>query len=449
MAGRLVVVGGGAAGMSAASAARRTDPSMQITVLESGPHPSYGVCGIPYYLSGVVPEALALVAHPEQEYRQRRGIDLRLETPVIEVDTDAKVVTIPGEALPYDRLILATGARALVPPVPGIRHPRVVTIRRLDEAVSLRDRLPGLRQAAVIGAGYVGLEMVESLYERGIDVTLVERLPRVLATVDSELAEVVQRHVEQRAMVLLSHALVALDPHDDGVLLHLDGPDGTRTLIVDLVVLALGVVPSVDLISQQGAKTGPAGALLTDPTMATSLPDVYAAGDCVAVHHRVLGSPAYVPLGPAANKTGRVAGTVAAGGSATFGGVLGTAVVKVFDLEVAHTGLSLEQCASAGVQAVSTDVTAKSRAKYYPGADPLHVRLVHRPSGELLGGQLVGQEGAALRVDAVAAALHAGMTVADLAAVDFAYAPPFSPVYDPLIQAAQRVRPVSIPLGVV
>jgi NADPH-dependent 2,4-dienoyl-CoA reductase/sulfur reductase-like enzyme len=173
--------------------------------------------------------------------------------------------------------------------------------------------------------------------------------------------------------------------------------------------------------------------------MATSLPDVFAAGDCVALHHRVLDGPAFVPLGPAANKTGRVAGTVAAGGEASFGGVLGTAVVKVFDLEVAHTGLSLEQCAAAGIEALVSDVTAKSRAKYYPGAQPLRVRLVHRPDGRLLGGQIVGRDGAALRIDTVATALHAGMTAAELAAVDLAYAPPFAPVYDPVTQAAQRV----------
>lgn len=425
--------------MSAASAARRTDPSMSITVLESGPHPSYGVCGLPYYLAGVVAQPEALIAHPASEYRDRRAIDLRLGVTVRDVDPDAKVVTLQSETLEYDRLVLATGARPVVPPVPGADHARVVTVRRLDDAIALRHRLGSVRRAAVVGAGYVGLEVAEALHACGIDVTVVDRLPRVLATVDAELASVVQHEVERHATVLLSHSLVAVEPAEHGVVLRLRGEGGARALTVDLVVLALGVTPDAGLLARRGAATGPAGALLTDARMATSLPDVFAAGDCVALHHRVLEAPAFVPLGPAANKTGRVAGTVAAGGEASFGGVLGTAVVKVFDLEVAHTGLSFEQCAAVGIEAVVSDVTAKSRAKYYPGAQPLRVRLVHRRDGRLLGGQVVGRDGAALRIDTVATALHAGMTATDLAAVDLAYAPPFAPVYDPVTQAAQRV----------
>jgi NADPH-dependent 2,4-dienoyl-CoA reductase/sulfur reductase-like enzyme len=432
--------------MSAASAARRTDPTMRVTVLESGPHPSYGVCGIPYYLAGLVADASTLIAHPAREYQDGRGIDLRLNSPVHGVDVAAKTVTVSSGTLAYDRLVLATGARPVVPAVLGVSDRRVVTVRRLDEAVALRERLASVRRAAVVGAGYVGLEVAEALHACGIEVTVVDRLPRVLATVDAELASVVQQEVERHASVLLGHSLVALDCDGDAVVLHLRGEAGLRALPVDLVVLALGVAPDVALLQQQGAATGPAGALLVDNTMATSLPDVYAAGDCVALPHRVLGAPAYVPLGPAANKTGRVAGTVAAGGQASFAGVLGTAVVKVFDLEVAHTGVSLEQCTAAGIPALARDVTARSRAKYYPGAAPLRVRLVHRPDGQLLGGQLVGSDGAALRVDVLATALHAGLTVTDLAAVDLAYAPPYAPVYDPLIQAAQR--PWTAPMAV-
>jgi NADPH-dependent 2,4-dienoyl-CoA reductase/sulfur reductase-like enzyme len=208
----------------------------------------------------------------------------------------------------------------------------------------------------------------------------------------------------------------------------------------DVVVLAVGVRPAVSMAAAAGAATGPGGALLVDAQMRTSLADVWAAGDCIAPFHRVLGGPAFVPLGPAANKTGRVAGTVAAGGDAAFGGIVGTAVVKVFDLEVARTGLTLAEARAAGLDARATDVVHKSRAKYYPGSSPLNVRLVHGDDGRLLGAQLVGREGAAQRIDVVAAALHAGMSVQDLGALDLAYAPPYSPVYDPLLIAAQAAE---------
>ena len=212
----------------------------------------------------------------------------------------------------------------------------------------------------------------------------------------------------------------------------------------DLVVIATGVRPATELLIRAGARHLPDRSVVVDAGMRTSLPDVFAAGDCVALPHLVLGRPAWVPLGPAANKTGRVAGTVAAGGAASFAGVVGTAVVKVFDLEVARTGLGLAEARAAGLSAVATDVVSRSRAKYYPGGSPLHVRLVHQPDGRLLGGQLAGREGAAKRVDVLATALHAGLTVADLAALDLSYAPPFAPVYDPVLAAAiKAARPAA------
>jgi len=433
---RLVVVGGGAAGMSAASAARRTDPELAITVLESGPFPSYGVCGIPYYLSGVVPDAQSLVSYPAEVFRMRRRIDLRLETPVDSIDLlGQEVTTAAGEVIEFDRLVFALGARPIVPSIPGVDHPRVVTIRRLDEAIALRAILGEIRRAVVVGAGYIGLEMAESLCASGIQVTVVDRLPRVMSTLDADVAVIVEQEVSQHADLILSSALVAIHSRGDELTVELED----RSIDTDLVVLALGVRPHTELIAGQAEMTT-GGALIVDSTMQTSVPCVFAAGDCVALEHRVLRAPAYVPLGPAANKTGRVAGTVVAGGSATFGGIVGTAVVKVFDLTVAHTGLTLSEARAAGLSAIATDITAKSRAKYYPGTEPLRVRLVHTAVGQLLGAQLVGRDGVAQRIDIIATALHAGMTVDDLASLDLAYAPPFSPVYDPITQAAAAAQ---------
>lgn len=434
---RVVVIGGGAAGMSAASAARRTDPEASVVVLEEGPFPSYGVCGIPYFLGGVVARGEDLVAYPVEEFTERRRIDLRLSTVAVGVNLDERsVATGGGEQLPFDSLVLASGAVPIVPSVVGVEDPRVVTVRRLGDAMALRDRLSSVRRAVVVGAGYVGLEMAEALCERGIEVTVVDRLPRVMSTVDESVAALAEEETRRHARVLLNSGLVALHPTADAVTVELDGGHGP--LEADLVVLALGVRPATSLVRGLDSLAG--GAVVVDDHMRTSHESVWAAGDCVALHHRVLDAPAFVPLGPAANKAGRVAGVSAAGGDASFPGIVGTAVVKVFDLTVAHTGLTLTDAVAAGFDAEATEITAKSRAKYYPGAEPLLVRLIHTRDGRVLGGQLAGREGAAQRIDVVAAALHSEMSIDDLADLDLAYAPPYSPVYDPLTQAAQAAQ---------
>lgn len=447
---RLVVVGGGAAGMSAASAARRVAPDLEVVVCEAGGFAAYGMCGIPYYLGGTVERAENLLAYPPSEFRDRRGIDLRLHTRVLDLDASAKRLTVAAEGgeetLHYDRLVLAAGAVPVWPPIPGLGHERVFTVRSLDEAVELRALLDGgtIRRALVVGAGYIGLETAEALVAAGVSVEIVEALPRVLTTVDEPLAELVTAEVRAHTRLRLGARLEAVRDAGPGVTAVVDGAE----VDVDLVVLAVGVRPAGELLVRGGARHLPGGALLVDPSMRTSIPDVFAAGDCVALPHLVLGTPAWVPLGPAANKTGRVAGTVAAGGTASFAGVVGTAVVKVFDLEVARTGLSMAEAEAAGIAATATDVVSRSRAKYYPGAEPVHVRLVHAPDGRLLGAQLAGREGVAKRIDVVATALHAGMSVAELGELDLSYAPPFAPVYDPVLVAAERAnRPVATPEG--
>jgi CoA-dependent NAD(P)H sulfur oxidoreductase len=443
---RLVVIGGGAAGMSAASAARRIAPDLDVVVCEAGGFAAYGMCGIPYFLGGTVERAESLLAYPPAEFREKRGIDLRLHTRVTGIDTNARQVHISAagasQPLRYDALVVASGADPVCPPVPGLDHERVFTIRSLDEAIKLRRLLDtgAIHRAVVVGAGYIGLETAEALVCGGIEVQVIEALPGVLGTVDGPVADLVQAELARHARLRLGARLDAVRGRDGGVTAVVDGA-GTGT---DLVIIATGIRPASGLLIQAGAAHLPDGSVVVDAGMRTSLPAIFAAGDCVALPHLVLGRPAWVPLGPAANKTGRVAGTVAAGGAASFRGVVGTAVVKVFDLEVARTGLGLAEAEAAGVTAAATDLVSRSRAKYYPGGSPLHVRLVHTPDGRLLGGQMAGHEGASKRIDVVATALHAGFTVADLAALDLSYAPPFAPVYDPVIAAAQKAaRPAS------
>lgn len=434
---RLVVLGGGAAGMSAASAARRTASDLEVVVCEANGFAAYGMCGIPYYVGGVVAEAEDLLAYPPETFRAARGIALRLNTRAVAVDPDEHTVVVETagrrETLTYDRLVYAAGAAPVRPPIPGLEHERVFTVRALEEAIRLRGLLDRgiVRRALVVGAGYIGLETAEALVEKGVEVTIAEALPRPLTTVDEPLSLLVEKEVRRHATLLLGTAVTGLRADGAGLLVALSGrPD----VAVDAVVLAVGVRPDSTLLTAVGARHL-RGALLVDDTMRTSLPDVWAAGDCVAHHHLVRDAPAWIPLGPAANKTGRVAGTVAAGGTARFGGVVGTAVVKVFDLGVARTGLTLDE---AGPDAVATDAVHRSRAKYYPGGHPLHVRLVHKPGGRLLGGQLAGRDGVAKRIDVLATALHAGLSVAQLAELDLSYAPPFAPVYDPVLIAAQQ-----------
>jgi NADPH-dependent 2,4-dienoyl-CoA reductase/sulfur reductase-like enzyme len=410
--------------MSAASAARRVDPELEIVVLETTGFAAAGLCGLPYHLAGLVPQAEDLVAYPPSFFRERRGIDLRLGTEVLGVDADRRLVHHDGgPPLQYGALVVATGGRPATIPLPRPADRPGFVVRTVEDTVALRALVDGggVRRALVIGAGYIGLETAEALTARSVAVTVAERIDRVLpTTVDPEIAAVVEEHVRTHVDLRLG---------TDAIPLAAD-----RSL--DVVVTCTGVRPAAGLLADAGARTGPGGAVLVDDRMRTSLPGVWAAGDCVAPYHRVLGAPAFVPLGPTANKTGRVAGTVAAGGNARFAGIVGTAVVKVFDLEVARTGLTLAEARTAGLPAIAADVVSRSRAKYYPGVRPLHVRVVHEPGGRLLGAQFVGTEGAAKRVDVVATALHAGLSVDDLADLDLSYAPPYAPVYDPVITAA-------------
>ncbi len=456
MAERLVVVGGGAAGMSAASAARRVDPDLEIVVLEATGWAAYGLCGLPYLLAGLVGRPEDLTAHPPGHFRQARRIDLRLHAAATGLDPGERTVDYAHEGrvrrLDWDQVVLAAGGSPVVPPLAGTgaADQAVFTVRTMEDAIALRAMLDAGRVGAalVVGAGYIGLEMAEALAARGCLVTVAELLPRVMPNLDEPVAALVEREVRGHGVDLRLGARVqAL--RRVGERLEATVDPASRPLAVDAVVLAVGVRPNGGLAAAAGAATGPGGALIVDDAMRTSLDGVLAAGDCVAPRHLLTGRPAWVPLGPAANKTGRVAGTVAAGGTARFQGVAGTAVVKVFDLAVGRTGLTLAEARSAGLDAVATDVTHTSRARYYPGGAPLAVRLVHEPGGRLLGAQLVGREGVAKRLDVVATALHAGFGLDELAGLDLSYAPPYAPVWDPILVAAQAAgRPAARAAGV-
>lgn len=440
---RLVVIGGDAAGMSAASKARRTDPSLEIVALEAGPNTSYSMCGLPYLVAGRVSPPERLIARTPEQFRAQR-IEVLLGHRAHTLDLHSGHVEATRQdgdevRLAFDRLVIGTGARPRRLGIPGEDLPGVFPLRDLRDGVAMRAwaERPDVHAAVVIGGGYVGMEMVESLLHRGLAVTVVQRGRQVMGGLDPDLAEIVQAELrKQGARLLLSSQVQRLEGDATRVR---SAMVGGQAVPADLVVVAAGVIPSSEIASEAGLPTGENGAILVgDDQRIVGSEHLFAAGDCATATLRLTGKPTWIPLGTTANKQGRVAGENAAGGSARFPGILGTIITRVCDVEVAGTGLSLERALAAGFDAVAATIRSTDIAGYYPGARPLVVRLVgERGSGRLLGGVFVGS--GVKRVDTVATALHAGLTADDLGWVDLAYAPPFSSVWDPVLVAAQEL----------
>jgi NADPH-dependent 2,4-dienoyl-CoA reductase/sulfur reductase-like enzyme len=445
---RLVVVGGVAAGLSAALRARRLDPDLDVAVFERTGYCAYSACGLPYLVAGAVVDHRALVARTPADLA-KEGVAVALHHEVTEVDPRAGRVRVRDldagteRDEPFDALLLATGGRARLP-FPGMDLPGAFFVRTVEDGLAIRAALEHERpaRAVIAGGGYIGLEMAEALRARGVATTLVEMLPRVLPLVDAEIAADIEAELGRHGVEVRTSTRVEAvegDVRVRRVVVSGAGGEGTEAIDVDLVVVGVGVTPDTSLAAAGGVPLGARGAVATDEGMRSGLEGVWAAGDCAETRHRLHDGPAYVPLGTTANKQGRVAGATIAGRDETFPGVVGTAALKVFDLGVARTGLSEAEAAEARLDAVGATIVHRSRAGYYPGVAPLRVKLVvERSGGRLLGAQLAGPEGAPLRVDVVAAALHAGATVDDLGAFDLAYAPPFAPVWDPLLIAARE-----------
>ncbi|MFD7708682.1 FAD-dependent oxidoreductase [Streptomyces sp. NPDC059785] len=445
---RLVVIGGDAAGMSAASQARRLrDPGeLEIVAFERGGFASYSACGIPYWVGGDVDALDRLVARTPQEHRER-AIDLRMRTEVVAIDTGGSRVRSRDldsgteEWTAYDKLVIATGARPIRPDMPGIDAPGVHGVQTLDDGRALLQTLHSTegRRAVVVGAGYIGVEMAEALIRRGYEVTVVNRGEEPMSTLDADMGRLVHTAMEGMGIAMVNRAEVT------GIR---TGGDGRVRAVVtedaeypaDVVVLGLGVRPETGLAEAAGLPLGESGGLLTDLAMRVrGHENIWAGGDCVEVLDLVSGRERHIPLGTHANKHGQIIGSNVGGGYATFPGVVGTAVSKVCELEIARTGLREKDARRVGLQYKTVTVESTSRAGYYPEAAPMTVKmLAERRTGRLLGVQIVGREGAGKRVDIGAVALTAGMTVEQMTALDLGYAPPFSPVWDPVLVAARK-----------
>ncbi|WP_078943318.1 FAD-dependent oxidoreductase [Streptomyces aureus] len=445
---RLVVIGGDAAGMSAASQARRLrgPDELEIVAFERGHFTSYSACGIPYWVGGDVPDRDRLIARTPKEHRER-AIDLRMRTEVTAIDVaGARVrsrdLETGAEAwTPYDRLVIATGARPVRPDLPGADAPGVHGVQTLDDGQALLDSLAAARgrRAVVVGAGYIGVEMAEALINRGYEVTVVNRGSEPMATLDPDMGRLVHTAMEGLGITMVGDTEVTgFLTDDDGRVRAVATADAEYP--ADVVVLGIGVRPETSLARAAGLPLGEHGGLLTDLSMRVrGHEDIWAGGDCVEVLDLVSGRERHIALGTHANKHGQVIGSNVAGGYATFPGVVGTAVSKVCDLEIARTGLREKDAHRAGLRFETVTIESTSRAGYYPNAALMTVKMLaeHR-TGRLLGVQIVGREGAAKRVDIAAVALTAGMTVEQMTMLDLGYAPPFSPVWDPVLVAARK-----------
>ena len=443
---QIVVIGGVAAGMSAASQAKRRMPDAEVIALERGPYVSYGACGMPYNIEDPQRAIDDLVVITAEEFRHVRGIDVRTRHEVRAIDPDRKELVVRDHAAArdytqrYDRLVIATGAQAVRPPVSGLDLPGVFLLRELTDGAAIKHFIDEAapRRATIIGAGYIGMEMADVLSQRGLAVHVLERTSQVIPGFEPVISDIVAEQLHRHGVHVDTGVTVqGIDAAGQGLIVRTDKGE----VAADLVIVSVGVRPSVVLAQSAGVRLGATGAIAVDAMQRTNIDGIFAAGDCAEAFHEVLRRPAYMPLGTTANKQGKIAGANAAGGEERFAGIAGTAGFRVFDLEVARTGVGAADIGSDGLDVLSSVSRHSSRGHHYPGSARITtVVFVERGSGRLLGAQMAGADTVAKRIDVFATALRARMNVRDVESLDLCYAPPFAPVYDPVLIAATVAR---------
>lgn len=427
----LVVVGGVAAGMSAATRARRLDPHLEIIVIEKGPVVSYGACGLPYFVEGRVREASQLIVYTPEYFRKERRIEVRTNSRAVAISHPRREVTLEsGARVRYDRLVIATGARCDTSGITGATQPHVFTLHTLQDAERMRRFLDEKRprRAVVVGAGYIGVEAADALRRNGLRVVVLERSQHALLRDDAWFTAAVRKQLEDHGVELRC-----------GVTVQAIEADRVADVPCDMVVISAGFRPNVEIAAAAGIEVGRTGAIRTDERTETNLTGVYAAGDCAEVMHLVSGRPTYIPLGTTANKAGRVAGANAAGARERFAGIVGTSIVGIFGVGFATTGFSETQARAEGFSPVAARIEAQARPRYFQGRKTTVELVADRSTRRLLGGTVLGEEGAAGRINVIAAALQSRFRVDDLEQLDLAYSPPFSTAWDPLLIAAQQL----------
>jgi len=443
---RLVIIGGDAAGMSAASKVRREQPDREIIVFEKSRYTSYSACGIPYYISETVATIDELIVRSPERFRTKNNIDVRTQHLVLEVDTAGKRIKVLDKELnrefwqDYNQLLIATGGKPFCPDFPGKNAEGAFGISTLKSGIKLENYIENKKPktAVIVGGGYIGLEMAEALLIRGLKVTLVNRGQQVMNTLDPDMGAIVSEAIRQLGVTLyLNEELTGFELKDNKIAAVITDK---QTIPTDIVVFGMGSSPNTEFLKGSGIALGVKGAIQVNDRMETNIPDVWAAGDCTDTYDIVAKQPAYIALGTVANKKGLIAGSNIAGEHALFPGAVGTAVCKVCSYEVARTGLREKDLKRLGTNYVTATIKSKTRASYYPGAKTIWVKLLaEKGTGKLLGGQIIGEEGAAKRIDVVATALTHGLTLQNIIDLDLSYAPPFSPVWDPVQTAARKL----------
>jgi NADPH-dependent 2,4-dienoyl-CoA reductase/sulfur reductase-like enzyme len=442
---KIVIIGGNAAGLTAASRAKRLDPRLDITVVEKGPDISYSTCGIPYYLARMV-TAADLISYTPESFEKERGIQVHTQSRIDEIVPSRKRVigtrTDTGERveLSYDRLLIATGVKPKLPEIPGTGLGNVFTILDLQDAIRVNDSLAKTERVAIIGAGYVGLEVAECLHGLGKKIHLLEREAHVLPGMDPDMAQIIEYELQRFGVRVSTGAKVLALVGNEGRVSGVKAASGLGIEPAEMVLLDTGVLPNVDLARQAGIQTGATGAIAVNAYMETNLPSIFAAGNCVETYCLIRRRPVLHYIGTVAAKQGRIAGDNLAARRTKFLGAAGTTVLKVFDLAVARTGLCSSDAAHESMPVVSARIEALDRAAYYPTARKLWVKLIaERETRRLVGAQVVGYGDASKRIDVAATAITSGMRVDELAQLDLAYSPPYGSLWDPLLIAAHKV----------
>ncbi|KAA3609924.1 MAG: pyridine nucleotide-disulfide oxidoreductase [Calditrichaeota bacterium] len=441
---KIFIIGGVAAGMSAAARARKNDQRAEITVIQKEEDISYGACGLPYYIAGKVPDSQMLIARTIEEF-EKQNIKILTGHEALNFQHHKKTLYIrrlkDGQNInfKYDRLIIATGARAKGLAIPGSHLKNVFSLRTLSDGLKIKSilntNIP--KKVVIVGSGYVGLEMAEAFSQQGLKVILVEKNGQLLKSVDPDIADKIALELQKNDCdVYLNSSLVGIQGNDkvEQVVL-----ENAGIISTDMVLLASGIEPNVEFAKSCGVQLGKSGAIAVNSKMETNLHGVYAAGDCAEVKNLVTNRFNYLPLGTTANKQGRVAGDNASGHFAQMKGVVGTAVLKMFNLHIARTGISSVQAEQLGIKFETVLIDAFSRAAYSSCKKPITIKILFKKqTGQLLGAQIVGGEGVAKRLDLFAMALHQKMTVYDISELDLSYSPPFSPVWDPVLVTANE-----------